>query len=689
MPWFDKDSSGCVHTASGFPIPDSSSGSGYRNCNGHVEIGYTSNDAATVDAQISDMLRRGFDGISIAWYHLASRPEYDGTTAKIRDNLDNRCAGLAQCPMSFLLRLNEGAYNFCAQDGNEPNCVLTNLKANLDYANSNFFGSLSYLKVSNRPVVSFFLDEGNSDLAQCGGTTYPTCNLSGGTCSSRSDCWSKIWAAVNSHVQSYSHGDPLLIFRNSSGFSHTQSDGSFAWVSPTDSTDPYGLAYLDRFYTAATSASHLAQLDMGGTWKGFDGTHNSWNNSVMAQRCGRTWLDVIAKANSYYSASQQLPYILVSTWNDYEEGTEIETGIDNCYAVGAAIAGSTLSWSLAISSDQPNAATNATESTIDHYDVFDSADGENLTRVATAPRGARSVDLSTLPIGPGSRTLYVQAVGVPSILNKMSAGVSYASATGCVTIGTPANGASVADPFRVTATENTTKSTDSILLFLDGTSIDKVFKTESVDTGVNVSIPAGTHTLVAKAYYSDGTSCSAQAGVTASSAPAVTISSPVGAATYNSPFLVLADENTAASAAAIEIDLDGAAVTTLLNTDHVSPLIDAAPGSHTVTVKATYGDGTSSTASQTFTVRAGSVAITSPADGAAVTSPIHVVANESSTLSATSMKVYLDGTGVYTVNNSDTVDTTVTAAAGPHQITVKAWYADGTVSQRTVNVVVQ
>ena len=53
------------------------------------------------------------------------------------------------------------------------------------------------------------------------------------------------------------------------------------------------------------------------------------------------------------------------------------------------------------------------------------------------------------------------------------------------------------------------------------------------------------------------------------------------------------------------------------------------------------------------------------------------------------MKVYLDGAGVYSVNNSDSVDTTVTAAAGPHQITVKAWYADGTVSQRSVNVTVQ
>jgi hypothetical protein len=684
MPWFTA----CLSSSMTYPVP---SGTDFRHCNGngHFEVGYNSNDAATVDAQISDLLRRGFDGISIAWYHSTSRLEYDGTTAKIRDNLDARCTGLPQCPMSFLLRLNSGAYDFCAHDGNEPDCVLTNLKANLDYANTNFLGSTSYLKVSNRPVVSFFLDERNSVMAQCGGSTYPTCSLNGGTCSSRSDCWTKIWAAVNSHVQSYSHGDPLLVFRNSTGFSHTQSDGSFAWVKPDDSTDPYGLAYLDRFYAAATSSGNLAKLDMGGGWKGFDGTHNSWNNSVMAQRCGRTWLDVIAKVNSYYISSQQLPYLLVSTWNDYEEGTEIETGIDNCYAVSAAVAGSTLSWSLAISSDQPNAAANATENTIDHYEVFDSADGESLTRVATLPRGSRAVDLSTLAVGCGSRTLYVKAVGVASIRNKMSGAVSYAApACAAVTINTPVDGATVADPFQLTATENTAKSTDSMLIYLDGTSIYKAYKVESIDTGANVSVPAGTHTLLVKAYYSDGTSASGQVSVTPSNPGAVTVSSPVGAATYNSPVLVLADENTGASVSSMEIDLDGAAVATVTGTGHIDPSIDAAPGSHTVTVKATYAAGGSSASSQTFNVRAGAVTITSPADGATVTSPIHVVASESSSLSATAMKVYLDGAGVYTVNNSDTVDTSVTAASGPRQITVKAWYADGTVSQRSVTVTV-
>ena len=687
MPWFTV-----CDASSTYPVP---SGTDYKHCNGHFEVGYDSDDAGTVDAQVSDMARRGFDGVSLAWWGppQGSCPSgkycvHDGTALKLRDNLDGRCSGLSTCPMSFLLRVNDGMISgLCTVDATQPGCLVTKLDSALDYVNTNYLGHVSYLKQSNRPVLSFFIDE-SGYLTQC--TTTAPCNApGGGTCTSSSSCWSKVWSSVRSHVQTYSNGNPMLLFRNSTGFTHPQSDGSFAWISPGTSSDPYGLAYLDRFYGAATSTSNLPLLDMGGAWKGFDGAHNSWNNSQMGQRCGRTWLDTLAKPAAYYSTSQQLPYLLVSTWNDYEEGTEIETGIDNCYAIGAAVSGSTLSWSLSIASDQPNAATDATEQTIDHYEVFDSSDGENLTRVATSPRGSRSVDLSTLPLGCGARTLYVKAVGVPSIFNKISGAVFYtAPACAAVTISSPST-STVSDPFRITAAENTAKSTDSIIAYLDGESIDKVFKTESIDTGLgSVSFPAGQHTLVVKAYYSDGTSASASASLTVSIAPAVTISPPVGSATYNSPVLVRADENTAQSASAMEVDLDGVAVATLTGTDTVDQLIDAAPGSHTVTVKATYADGSSSTATQTFSVRTGAVTITSPTNGSTVASPVHVVANESSSLSATAMKVYLDGAGVYTVNNSDTVDTTVIATSGPHQITVKAWYADGTVAERKVNITV-
>jgi hypothetical protein len=40
-----------------------------------------------------------------------------------------------------------------------------------------------------------------------------------------------------------------------------------------------------------------------------------------------------ATKNGNFGVSNQIPFFAVSTWDDYEEGTEVETGIDNCYTI--------------------------------------------------------------------------------------------------------------------------------------------------------------------------------------------------------------------------------------------------------------------------------------------------------------------------------------------------------------------
>ncbi|MFL6236360.1 MAG: Ig-like domain-containing protein [Thermoanaerobaculia bacterium] len=669
MPWFEICDPG--------PYPHlKNSGAG---CD-HVQIGYNSNDAAMVDAQISDMLRRGFEGISIAWYNEPTRPEYDGTTLRVRDNLDARCSGLSECSMSFILRLNEGVFTYGCGDKTstslgQPACVLQKIKDALAYADTNYFGHASYLKDGGRPAVSFFFTESNY-FNQCAGTS---CSLAGTTCNSSSTCWTAIWNNVNTYVQSLSNGDPKLIFRNASRFSASYSDGEYAWVdtSSMNNGDPYALAYLDNFYS--TALAHPTKVASGAGWKGFYGlsTYQTWNDTKTSQRCGQTWLDSVKRANSKYSSTTQLPYLLISTWNDYEEGTEIETGIDNCYTINASLSSSTLTWTPA-STD-----SNATESTIDHYEIFDSADGQHLSSVGSFPSGMHAIAASSLPLGCGARRLFVKAVGAPSILDKMSVEATYTSPSSCtgVTISAPVDGATVISPFTVTASEGTSKVPDSMLVYLDGNSIYKGYGVESLSLSVDAA--PGTHTVLVKAYYSDGTSAVSQVGVDVSSAPDVTISSPVSGATYNSPVRVIATETTGRNADFLEIRLDGSLVSTVPDSDTADVSIDAAAGSHTVSVKAIYNDGTASSSSRSFTVRNGTVTITSPADGAIVTSPVHIVANESSSLAATAMKAYLDGASVSSTG-TESIDTSITASSGTHQLTVKAWYADGTVTERRI-----
>src|SRR5207302_870647 len=97
----------------------------------------------------------------------------------------------------------------------------------------------------------------------------------------------------------------------------------------------------------------------------------------------------------------------------YEEGTEIETGIDNCVGVTASVSGDTLNWTIT-----------GDESTIDHYTAFISSDGTNLMPVADLPAGTRTLNLASFGFDAGTYSVFVKAVAKPSILNHMSAAVT-------------------------------------------------------------------------------------------------------------------------------------------------------------------------------------------------------------------------------------------------------------------------
>jgi hypothetical protein len=132
----------------------------------------------------------------------------------------------------------------------------------------------------------------------------------------------------------------------------------------------------------------------------------------MGQQCGQTWLKTFSKINSLYNSGKQLPALQLVTWNDYEEATEIESGINGCVSVSASVSGNSLRWT--ISGD---------ESTVDHYVAYISSDGENLASLGEAYPGTGSLNLCSYSIPNGNYSLYVQAVGKPSITNQISPAV--------------------------------------------------------------------------------------------------------------------------------------------------------------------------------------------------------------------------------------------------------------------------
>jgi len=335
----------------------------------HIDVGYRSNDPAQVHRQITDMISRGIQGVILDWY---------GT-----NNETDQAAQLAmkeaeQHPgFSFFIMIDTGAIRWDSCSGCSAQQALV---ADLQYLQKTFFSSPAYLKFQGRPVVTNF----DIDLHY-------------------SVDWSAAGAALNP--------SPAFLFQHSAGFSHSSSLGSYSWVIPT--TTDLGMSYLNQFYTAGKGFPK--DLTVGAIYKGFNDTLASWTmNRIMEQRCGQTLLQTFSELNGLYGSKDQLGALGLVTWNDYEEGTELETGIDNCLTVSSTLDSDTLQWSV-----------NGNENTVDHYTVYASTDGENLMALSNEPNGAHSLNMCDFSLAPGKYDLFVQAVGKPLMKNQMSGSVSY------------------------------------------------------------------------------------------------------------------------------------------------------------------------------------------------------------------------------------------------------------------------
>jgi hypothetical protein len=183
----------------------------------------------------------------------------------------------------------------------------------------------------------------------------------------------------------------------------------------------------------------------------------------------------------------RLDAVQVVTWHDYEEGTEIQSGIDNCLAVTATVSGSTLSWSV------------ADESTLDHYTAYISTDGQNLMSLGDFYVGTNSLDLSSFGFPPGNYQVFVKAVGKPSILNNMSPSATYTiQASPYVTIPAPYNGQHAGPATNLNARASSPNGAIAqYQVYLDGNLVKTIAGAPSFQAWIATSM--GDHTILVKA----------------------------------------------------------------------------------------------------------------------------------------------------------------------------------------------
>jgi PKD repeat protein len=444
---------------------------GWFGKSSHLNVGYNSQDPAQLNKQMADMKARGIDGAILAWY---GKDSYENKTAQ-----GLRVAAEAN-GVEFFIMIDQGAIQWDSMGLSATDALIVHL----NYLADNYYASPMYTRINGQPVVmEFALEKYTID-----------------------------WTRVRSSIR----GNPMIIFRNPNGWTRPTSNGAYAWE-PDKSTT----SYLDYFYQQATYYPTLQTF--GGVSPMMNDTLASWTaNRIVPSQCGQTWLMKWNDQSKWYSAGKPLQQIQVATWNDYEEGTTIESGIDNCVTVNAVMSGDTVTWSLSGA---------GLENTIDHYAVYISADGQNLMPLANLPTGTYALDLAPYKFLAGNYSVFVQAVGKPAITNKMSSPTYYASTYVPNKPPVAALNLSASSAYTPsTVTANASASTDpdgtiasSLIEWGDGASSTGLITSHVYST-------AGTYTVRATVTDNNGATASTTSAISVSPAN-VTINAPTSAST--------------------------------------------------------------------------------------------------------------------------------------------------------------
>jgi hypothetical protein len=473
---------------------------GWFGTQGHINVGYNSDDPAQVQLQVEDMISRGIDGAISAWYGA------DNTGIETATQLLKKEAEAHAGQFEFAIMEDSGALGTAAI-ANE--CDVTDqLIADLTYIASQYESSPAYIRMNGRPVVFFF----------------------------GVDAYYIDWSRVISSIP----GNPLLIFQGPDGLTRQLSNGGFSWVliNNNNPLDPE-LAAQTTFYQAAQQAP--GRLVFASAYKGFNDTLATWGtNRVIQQQCAQTWLQTFSLAGNFYSSSNQLPAMQIATWNDYEEGTAIEPGIDNCVYLTPSQSGTTIHW----------AVDGGDENTIDHYTVYLSTDGTNLSKLSDVPAGTHAYDLSQFSLSQATYFVYVKATGKPSVQNKMSPAITYHPGDH-----PPSIQLEVSQTGQLTYTASTAGSSSNVaraqINFGDGTVVSGRSASHTYKT-------VGTYLITATVYDAAGASAVAVEQISAKAhSGGITILTPSNGSTVNWPTMLQASANSESSVSIMRVLIDG------------------------------------------------------------------------------------------------------------------------------------
>src|SRR5579875_1028664 len=166
----------------------------------------------------------------------------------------------------------------------------------------------------------------------------------------------------------------------------------------------------------------------------------------------------------------------------------------------------------------------------------------------------------------------------------------------------------------------------------------------------------------------------------AAAAVTVTVTSPPNNSQVSSPFTLTANASSNYPITGWQVYLDGRSVYSAGWTNSINTSINASQGNHQLATRAWDSTGAYGTVYEQITVNGGggvTVTVTSPPNNSQVSSPFTLTANASSNYPIVGWQVYLDGNSVYSAGSTNSINTSINASQGNHQLVTRAWDSTG------------
>lgn len=256
----------------------------------HISVGYSSQDPRTIATQIRRAKSMGISSFVVDWYG-DREPFIDRSYALVQ-----AIAAENKFQVAMMYDENDG------EDGATDQAIADFAMFHDAYLSAKAMGHEAYLTYEHRPVIFIFPKGRHTD-----------------------------WNKVRAHVDKW-NPPPLLVYENLPGSDAAAFDGFYAWVNPGDKGwaadgSNWGEQYLREFYQTMRS-KYPDKIIVGGAWPGFDDSKAPWGlNRRISARGGLTFSDTSNFWRKYFPADNLLPFVMIETWNDHEEGTAVEDGV--------------------------------------------------------------------------------------------------------------------------------------------------------------------------------------------------------------------------------------------------------------------------------------------------------------------------------------------------------------------------